>query len=352
MGALRIIVNDIAASSGGALSVLNDFYDSIIENDDKNEWIFLLSGSHFRETKNIKILDYSNLKNSWLKRLFFDLFIGKFKINKLKPDLYVSLQNTSTIGVLCPQIVYLHQAIPYQKDVVFSFFKRKEFKLAIYQKIIGKILNFLFKYSKSSIVVQTNWMKKSLSKYVDNDITIIHPSVNIEDSKDIEINKAHFFYPAAYVSYKNHKLIFDCVDKLVNNGYEDFKVTLTIPSTNLMNKNKYIFLNSIPREKVYELYNKTILLFPSYLEAYGLPLLEARQSNSIIFASDTVFSKEILENYPNVYYFDFKDVNELYLLMEKAINGNLKYNEYSNPKEYSDKDFKLYDYVVNFMESN
>jgi hypothetical protein len=37
---MRIVVNNIAASSGGAISILIDFYDYIKAADEENEWIF------------------------------------------------------------------------------------------------------------------------------------------------------------------------------------------------------------------------------------------------------------------------------------------------------------------------
>lgn len=350
MGTLRIVVNDIAASSGGALSVLEDFYKKIIENNDENEWIFLLNDFYFEETNNIQIIKYSNLKKSWIKRLLFDLITGKHKVNKLNPDLYVSLQNTSTLGLRCPQIVYLHQGIPYQEDVNFSFFNRKERKLAIYQKVIGRIYNFLFKYSKAQIVVQTKWMKSALKRYVDNDIKIISPNVEITHDIEYAHKGNNFFYPASNIPYKNHNLIFESVNKLVKNGIEDFSVSLTICPTEVKNKDKYKFLGKISRERVYDLYKETVLLFPSYIETFGLPLLEAKESNSIILASDTIFSKEILGNYPNAYYFDFKNVDELYDLMKKSINGEVKYISYLKSDLSSDNDLCLYNYIVNFYK--
>ena len=44
---MRIVVNDIAASKGGALTVLKDFYNCVRENDTENEWIFLLGDRGF-----------------------------------------------------------------------------------------------------------------------------------------------------------------------------------------------------------------------------------------------------------------------------------------------------------------
>ena len=43
---MKIVVNDLAASEGGALSVLLDFYEAVKQYDLENEYIFLLSKKH------------------------------------------------------------------------------------------------------------------------------------------------------------------------------------------------------------------------------------------------------------------------------------------------------------------
>ena len=68
---------------------------------------------------------------------------------------------------------------------------------------------------------------------------------------------------------------------------------------------------------------KSVLLFPSYIETFGLPLLEAKTIGSPIIASDTPFSKEITSNYNNVNYFDYSDEIKLAKLMIKQI-GKMK----------------------------
>ena len=51
---MKIVVNDIAASTGGAMTVLRDFYNCVCNNDHENQWIFLLGKKYFEETENVK----------------------------------------------------------------------------------------------------------------------------------------------------------------------------------------------------------------------------------------------------------------------------------------------------------
>ena len=65
------------------------------------------------------------------------------------------------------------------------------------------------------------------------------------------------------------------------------------------------------REEVFERYTNSILIFPSYVESFGLPLLEARLSGTYILASDRSFSREILEGYDKASFFEADDCLKL-----------------------------------------
>ena len=112
---MRIVVNDIAASTGGAMTVLRDFYRCVCENDTENEWIFLLGDKYFEETDNVKIISMPDIKKSGFKKLWFDFVAGRKYISALKPDVVFSLQNIITFGLKAPQVVYVHQPLPFQR---------------------------------------------------------------------------------------------------------------------------------------------------------------------------------------------------------------------------------------------
>ena len=71
------------------------------------------------------------------------------------------------------------------------------------------------------------------------------------------------------------------------------------------------FNGPISREDVFLNYTNSILIFPSYVESFGLPLLEAKMTGTIIIASDTPYSREILNGYNKAYFFNEMDYKEL-----------------------------------------
>lgn len=338
---MRIVVNDIAASkdAGGAYSILSDFYEDVKKNGNEHEWIFLVAADYFEETDNIKVNSYPEIKKSWLKRLLFDFNFGKKIINDFEPDAYFSIQNTATLGVKAKQYVYLHQALPYQTDKNFSFLKKTEMKYAVYQKLIGKIFNFLIKKTGATVIVQTEWMKSALIKRNISDeekIIVAAPIIKrINDSNfpdKGENEQKNFFYPAGNYIYKDHETLFNVFSEFNN----DVKLILTLDKDDFksdMVPNNVDFVGKLTREEVFNYYSKCVLVFPSFIETYGMPLMEARNCSQIIFARNTLFSKEILDGYENAYFFN--DGDELKNLVNRYIENIIIRKEVKN-KDYSE----------------
>lgn len=335
---MKIVVNDIAVTpdAGGVFSVLKDLYQDAIK--DTNTWIFILSGAFFKNTSNVKIIVRNDLKNNAFKKTFFELFTGRKFINKFQPDIYVSMQNIGTVGINAEKkITYLHQPLPFQRSKKFSLFRKGEGKLFYYQYVVGFIIKLSLKISKPLVIVQTEWMKEELIRrriVSDEKIYVSHPIINVgSDRKVYDGLGNNFFYPASPYMYKNHEVIVKACQILKKNHYKNFKVDLTIKKEDLINYSKYKmdlnnscinFIGHLDREIVMKKYEQSVLIFPSYIETYGLPLVEAASKADLIFAADTQFAHELLADYENVYFFEFDDAIALASLMAKSITGTIK----------------------------
>ena len=319
---MRIVVNDIAASTGGAMTVLRDFYRCVCENDTENEWIFLLGDRYFDETDNVKIIPMPKIKKSGMKKLLFDFVTGRKFVSSLKPDVVLSLQNIITFGIKVPQVTYIHQSIPFQTVKKFSLFKGSERKLAVIQRFIGSIIKRSAKKS-SRVIVQTEWMKEAVCKQCGlsaDRVSVVMPQVKPFPETKAAFDAAAFFYPTASDIYKNNAAVFAASEQLVQKGL-GFSVTLTLPED--MSRGSVQCVGRLPYEDVVARYHASTLIFPSYIETFGYPLAEARQAGTIVLASDTAFSREVLAGYENAYFFDPFKPQELAALMEKVIGGDI-----------------------------
>lgn len=323
---MRIMVFDVPAEHGGALSILKEYYDKAVA-DKNNEWIFIVSKPELDEKENISVERHPWTKKSWLHRLYFDNFYSRKLVKKYKPDKILSLQNTLVKGKGVFQELYVHQPLPFCEKR-YSLKENKKFW--VYQNIISKFI--IRSVRKADLVtVQTKWMKEAVireSKISESKIQIIHPEINIlQDVKYKDDQNSVFFYPASSAVYKNHKVIYEACMELKKKGYKDFTVILTIKKpANFMEKYHDIddviqFRGRMEKEDVYKTYAGSVLLFPSYIETFGLPLLEARTIGSPVIASDCAFSKEILEGYDKACFLNPHDKDELSMHMENYIKS-------------------------------
>ncbi|MBU3197379.1 glycosyltransferase [Clostridium algidicarnis] len=335
---MRIIVFDVPAEKGGALSILNEFYNKYKDENGK-EYFFVVGKAILEDTDNITVLRYPWVKKSWFHRLYFEHFIGPKLIKNYKVDEVFSLQNILIPHTMTAQTLYVHNALPFS-EYRFSILEDK--LLWIYQNILGRfILRSIKKANR--VIVQTNWMKQACIVKTGIDgkkIDVIPPSINISVKEYYQRNindTLTFFYPASAAIFKNHKIVVDACKTLKEEKFENFKIIFTLSG----NENKHVaklyreikekklpieFIGSISREEVFEFYSKSVLLFPSYIETFGLPMLESRMHRGMILASDSIFSHEILKKYDNAYFFNPFDSIELAKLMSLIILDEVKYN--------------------------
>ena len=322
---MRIVVNDIAASTGGALTVLHSFYQEVMSHDDNHTWIFLTGDpTLIHQNTRIQVICFPHIKNSRLKRMIFDLISGKKILDSLHPDVIFSLQNTIIFGAKCRQVLYIHQPIPFQSVKQFSLFQKEEAPYAVYQHFIGKIIKFSASHA-NHIIVQTQWMCDAVTKCckVDrNKIAVIPPDpaiAPVTHCSDDLFDYNSFFYPSSDVIYKNNNLLIESVNRLVADGYKP-KLEITIQGES----NSYVkYLGRIDYSNVLKRYSRNTLVFPSYIETFGYPLVEAKEAGTIILASDTSFAHELLDGYENAYYFPFNDKDALVKLMKDVMDKKI-----------------------------
>jgi len=322
---MRIVISNTAAKVGGALEILNSlFYQvkRVAETRKDIEWIFILNDYIYDNSSQISIIKEET--TTWISRLIYDYYRGARLINPLKPDLVINMQNTIIKNINCPQFLYVHQAIPFQTNFRFSFFRKQERKLAVYQYIIGYLIKQSIKKS-DHVFVQTNWMKSSIISDVgvrENKIGVYSPAI-IDTSftkEEIHDEQNKFIYPANDFIYKNHECIYKA-NRILKMEYSDFRIILTTGKS--INDINIECVGFIEKSKLMKLYSESTLIFPSFIETVGLPLLEASLLGAIVLVADCEYSREILSDYPNAYFFDPNRPTELAALMKDVIENKI-----------------------------
>ena len=118
----------------------------------------------------------------------------------------------------------------------------------------------------------------------------------------------------------------------------NYNVMLTLPETERKVSTKISFTGLLDKETVIDQYQKATVIFPSYIETVGLPLMEAMMEGCIILVADCEYSREVLKDYKKAYYFNPFSPKELAGLMKKVINGEMDFLMEGETTKYYEND--------------
>jgi hypothetical protein len=322
-----ILVNAFKSSSGGGKTIFNNFILTLNDfNHITNNTYIIIKPFNYElkglNSDRIKFISppYFLYKNQFSPIFYFiyiPYIINKYKIKSILNfgDIIIPLKLKQLYFFDWAYAVYNEKYI--WKNMFFFDYLKRKFKLFLIKLFLNKNL---------IVLVQTNVIKTRFnSSFNVNNILVFPTPVNIDKSGNyIHLNLKknlykYYFYPASYAPHKNFK-IFDSLSNLINFKNSNFKIILTLNKADydlfIKNKNKsqidvFINIGIIDNSSIYSIYEQIdFLLFPSFLESYGLPLLESIFYNRPVLCSDLDFSRELCGE--NAFYFDPFDANSIF----------------------------------------
>lgn len=261
------------------------------------------------------ILDYRlegiDLNQKVLSKVF-PSFISRFQAE-------ITLEKNSQEGdiVLC-----FHSMPPIfsSKAQVFVYFHNKHLigdwtlvfkeKLrVIFRLILERILSKIFYRNVNEYLVQTISMQRKLTSYYSRKMSKVTLFPFIDDESYLKVpsiksSNVDFVYVSEGHKHKNHSTLLDAWVILANQGiFPNLTLTLSSDYKDIIiqidkltekykiNVNNLGYIDAIT---VIELYsNAKALIFPSLIESYGLPLIEAKLTGLPIIASELDFVRDV-----------------------------------------------------------
>ena len=357
-----VVVNATALKTGGGLTILKEFISNIPESNHQVRYYIFTSisdSSIFKiNSQHVEIID-CNI-NTWRGRLAWD-YCGLAKWcrdKKIKPNLLISLQNTGVnLDRSIPQIIYYHQPLPLFDYKCNPLIKRQRL-LWFYKKVYPYCVK-IFNRNSTKFIVQLNCMKQRLNSKLGISLENIHvfrPTVARIDVSQVSLTslagRFNILYPASAMVYKNHIQIAKAFAylKYQKHNIDNIQVYFAgITQANLPDVAKYIsennlqdnfiFLGQSTYEELLSLYKScNLVVFPSYVETFGLPLIEAANFGKKIIAADEDYAREVLTNYPGVEFAITDNAQDWAEKILKSYNGPSSYAEFaenSNTESWS-----------------
>ncbi|MGI8464316.1 glycosyltransferase [Pectobacterium punjabense] len=342
---MRIVISGVNLNEGGPLRIYSDFLDSLAKSS-LDSICLVNDRSLFKKNypDNIKFIEISWPKKNWLNRIFFEYIYSYFVCLKLKPQMWVSLHDISPILPRnVSQFVYCHNPSPFYKPTLVDFkFAKKFFLFSIFYKYIYR---FNIK-SNTAVIFQQKWMSEEFKKnfHIDNVITC-RPENHIYelDEKKITKNylynrsgKVKFFFPTLPRTFKNIELIIESVE-LDPSIQEISEFIITIDRSQGKYANYlidraskfdcFLFTGYLDRDNVESYYNNCdVVIFPSKLETWGLPITEAKLKEKPIIVSDLPYAYETIGNYDNVVFIPVNEPEHLAKIIRCIFSGSSVFN--------------------------
>lgn len=302
----------INSKSAGAHSILESFLSTLPGKNKEDSWKFIGHGDYgpICTRRGIEFSEL-NLNSQWARRIIYDFFLFRkhFLKKSVPPSIIISMQNTTPRSRNEDKtLTYLHQAIPFLPDFYPSLVKQT--KLFLIKHFYYFFIRHGIKNHNSFFIVQSEWLKKILSKRLSlslDHIFIHRPLPN--DITPSDFKKQHgdcFFYPALYQVYKNHLNLIKgfCLAAEEKPG-KDFSLEVTLEktrydeilkTTGALPENFHLINCGVlkRRETLEKISNAKAVIYPSLLESYGMPIAEALFLNTPVLASNLPYAQELL----------------------------------------------------------
>lgn len=358
---MNVIVNATSIYSSGTLTVLRQFLSNIERYSARNRYyVFVSPIPHFVSYENVTYIPIITSRR--MGRIFWDERGFKKQVKKIgvNPDVIVSFQNTGVkYDKSIPQIWYFQQALcveSYKWNLftntslfyyrnILSFFIRKHLRKNTY--IVTQIPSVREKFIKRFNVNPDN-------------VSVITPDMDfVKNIKVIDIKMdekfIHFIYPATYYPYKNHIDIVNCLSVLRATSFpsiESLRVHLTLDEKEAESlvqimeekgvRDNFVFDGKMPYETLLSMYKESNgLLFPSYIESFGLPLIEAAYYGCPIIVSDMPYAHDVLAGYEGANYVKLHDMDSWCDAITKISGSKIRYGKYDAEKSNWKSFFEL-----------
>jgi len=229
--------------------------------------------------------NHKNRKNFYLKNI--NRFSSILCLSNIPPPIHtlvktsVFFHNSLLLNPLNQQISFKNRLINLLKFSYIKYYNQNDYNWLVQTRYIDKLLQTHLKINPKNIFVYPIFKEES-------------ESFNSKKSPN------NFVYVSSRVSHKNHKRLIKAFIEAAKNTDKEIKLHVTLNKEEL---SKSVFLKNLKVEfhgtlsinAVNDLHNCCeFAIYPSLVESFGLPLIEAANYGCKVIASDLPYVHEII----------------------------------------------------------
>ena len=302
----RIYINASNIHSGGGRVLLVDLLNALIEKEsDLHAIVYVDERFDAPELFTAKNLDIIKVKKKILERFKVD-----FKIKKqiAQNDLILHFGNIPPILNFSKNrsFLYLQNRLLIDEKGKGKFNIKLQLRLSLEQALLR-----FFAKNCSKVLVQTKTMLKLASRFglarQHLQVCAFRKPISNREIADTNLDKTNvklkkFIYIASNEIYKNHKNLLEAWILIADEGLrpelilniDKSEALALVPRIKELDNIRFATISG--RDEVQSLYRESeALIYPSYTESFGLPLLEAKDMGLDILASERDYVRDIVE---------------------------------------------------------
>lgn len=328
-----VVISAVNFTAGGPLTVLRECLASAIAVL-PSEWsiIAIINNPDLINMPRVKKVVIPEAKKAWWRRLYWEWFGFNKLSQEWRPDLWLSLHDITPRVQARYRAVYCHNPAPF-----YSLSLREailEPKFLLFSLLYSCLYGINIEKNKY-VIVQQEWIRrKFLRRFGLLPLIVAYPSQVLTSTSGMFKHSAKkvFLYPALARVFKNHELIGEALNLLAAKGVKNFEVRITIDGS----ENNYARLlrrqyGNLPNLKFLGLQDAdqmlaqykeaSVLLFPSRLETWGLPISEAKQFKLPMLVAEAPYARETVGDFDLVSFFNPSSPEQLAELMKSIMDG-------------------------------
>lgn len=320
----HLVISAVNFSEGGPLTVLRDSLAAAAATLGERWRITALVHDHaLLDIPGVETLAFPRSKSSWLRRIALEWWSFAQLSRRLKPDMWLSLHDMTPRVAARRQAVYCHNPSPFyapsMKEAWYDpgFFAFNKLYLWLYRAFIGR---------NDAVIVQQEWLRRELRRYHRN-VVVAHPgarTVAAAARPPARLRRPdpdaplRLLYPALPRVFKNIETVCEAVALLPEPLRNRVELRLTMDgSEGRWARAVHRRYGSLPAVRFIGRQDRTgmaaeyarcdMVVFPSRLETWGLPISEAKDVGKPLLVADLPYAHETVGSYADVSFLDPAD---------------------------------------------
>ena len=322
-----LVLSGVGMKEGGILSVMRHVMEAA-ERTLPPDWriIGLVHRKELVPTLRAELLEFPDIKASWLKRMYFEWFTSRRLARELGATVWFSLHDITSLVDVPRQFVYCHNPACFTRPTLRSLYF--DWVFFAHALMYGLLYSLNIRRNEQ-VFVQQSWIRDAfIKRFGAREVTVARPSspTHARRARDINGPLRRWIYPTFPRHFKNIEVIGDALLILEKNESWTGEVQVTIKGDESRYahylKRRFGHLRSLKfvgrqsASQMADLYaNADGLLFPSRLETWGLPITEAQAIGLPMLIADLKYAHETVGSYEGVSFFDPTDARELAKLL-------------------------------------